>query len=302
MTRTVIIGAGKSGLAAARHLLAKGEDVVLNDRRSDPGRRMEIDLAALGIPGVWGRHPEALFEDCRMVVLSPGVPPSLAFLDAVRKRGVPVLGELELAHRELRRQDPSAKVLAITGTNGKSTTTDLTAHLLRASGLPSVACGNLGTPLIEAIEGAAAGTVYAVECSSYQLETVDSFHAEAAALLNLTADHLARHGTMERYLEAKQRIFRWQGPSDRRILPAAAPALALGAPGSGTTLPFGWGPSTEDGAWCDQGRMILREGGKDFDLGPRDELRIPGDHNVENALAAALLARHGGASLPALRD
>ena len=302
MSRTVIIGAGRSGLAAARYLLAQGEDVVLNDRRADPGRQMEAELAEMGLPGVWGRHPDSLFEDCGRIVLSPGVPADLPFLAAARGRGIPVLGELELAHRELRRCDPSARILAVTGTNGKSTTTDLAAHLLRQSGIPAAACGNLGMPLIEAFPAAAKGTVFVVECSSYQLETVETFHAEAAALLNLTPDHLARHGTMDRYLAAKQRIFLGQGFEDLRILPGAALHLGELAPGQGSLAVFGWGQPERDGAWCDDaGRLILRQGEALHQLLHRDELRIPGDHNVENALAAALLASHGGAFLEGLR-
>jgi UDP-N-acetylmuramoylalanine--D-glutamate ligase len=214
-----------------------------------------------------------------------------------------VVGELELAHAALRKRDATAKVLAVTGTNGKSTTTDLTAHLLKQAGLPALACGNLGTPLIEALEGAAAGTVFAVECSSYQLETAESFHAEAAAFLNLTPDHLARHGSMARYLEAKQKVFLGQGAGDLRVLPAAQPALGSGAPGTGATALFGWGPPEQEGAWCDgAGRLALCEGGVVLELLDRRELKIPGDHNVENALAAALLARHGGATVEALRQ
>ncbi len=303
MSRTVIIGAGRSGLAAARHLLSKGGEVVLNDRRTSPGRAMEAELAHLGLPGVWGQHPDALFEECALIVLSPGVPPDLPFLQAARARGVPVVGELELAHAELRERDPSARILAVTGTNGKSTTTDLAAHLLRTSGIPTAACGNLGTPLIEALGHAVPGTVFAVECSSYQLETADAFHAEAAAFLNLTPDHLARHGSMARYQEAKARIFRGQGPTDLRVLPAGGPLADAPLPGQGATARFGWGTPSAEGAWClSGGRLVLREGGEILDLVDRTALRIPGDHNVENALAAALLARHGGASMESLRD
>lgn len=214
MPYTLVLGAGRTGLAVARFLHARGREVVLNDRRSHPGRELEWQMAELGIPGVWGSHPEALLEDCAGIVLSPGIPPALPFLVEARRRGLPVQGELELAHRELRAADPAARILAVTGTNGKSTTTDLLAHLLRAAGLPAVACGNLGMPLIEAQGGTVPGTLYALECSSYQLETSETFHAEGAALLNLTPDHLARHGTMEAYLEAKLRIFAGQGPSD----------------------------------------------------------------------------------------
>lgn len=304
MGRHVIVGAGRSGLAVARHLAKSGVDAVLTDARAEPDEATRRVLESLGIPGVWGAHPESLLEGAEALVLSPGVSPGIPFVQAARSRGIPVLGELELAHRALRAQDPSARILAVTGTNGKSTTTDLLAHLLRAASLPAKACGNLGTPLLEAKEVAAAGTVYALECSSYQLETVDTFHAEGAALLNLTPDHLARHGTLEAYLAAKQRIFGHQGPEDLRVLPSAHPDLGSGAPGSGRLATFGWSEPGGAGAWCDgEGRLRLRDaaGGME-DLLHRSELRIPGDHNVENALAAALLARHAGVPLVALRN
>jgi UDP-N-acetylmuramoylalanine--D-glutamate ligase len=299
MSMTIVLGAGRTGLAVAGHLHARGVDVVLNDRRSRPARDLEVTLAELGIPGVWGLHPEILLGECEAIILSPGIPPDLPFLVEARRRGITIEGELELAHRHLRQQDPSAKVLAVTGTNGKSTTTDLLAHLLKAAGLPAVACGNLGTPLIEAIQDAAPGTLYALECSSYQLETSRDFHAEGAALLNLSPDHLARHGTMERYLEAKQRIFANQREMDVCVTPFSEPGFALGA---GRQLRFGWGAPNGDGAWCGaDGNLRLAERDTVETLLHRRELRIPGDHNVENAMAAALLARQAGVGLEPLR-
>ena len=300
MGRIVIIGAGRSGLAAVAHLRKSGREVLLNERRAEPDGVTVARLAELGVPGVWGDHPLALLEDCDEVLLSPGVPPGLPFVEEALARGISVIGELELAHRVLRARDDGSMLLAITGTNGKSTTTDLTAHLLKTSGLPTVACGNLGVPLIEALDGAAPGTRFALECSSYQLETVRTFHAEGAALLNLTPDHLARHGSMERYLDAKLRIFERQGPGDLRLLPMAAD---ISPRGQGLEARFGWGDPDMPGAWCDaSGRLQLRDReNRVLALVHRSELRIPGDHNVENALVAALLAHHGGADLEALR-
>ncbi|HOD32454.1 MAG TPA: UDP-N-acetylmuramoyl-L-alanine--D-glutamate ligase [Holophaga sp.] len=300
MARTVVIGAARSGLAAAGHLSRSGRDVVLTDRKAEPEPDLVAQLGRLGVPGVWGSHPLSLLEDCEEVVLSPGVPPSMPFVMEALGRGIPVTGELEVAHRALRAQDPEARILAVTGTNGKSTTTDLLAHLLRTAGLPAAACGNLGTPLTEALEGARSGTRYALECSSYQLETVRGFRAEGAALLNLTPDHLARHGTLEAYLAAKLRIFERQGPEDVRVLPLEA---RWDVPGQGRTLHFGWREPDGDGAWCGgDGRIRLKESGAVLDLLHRSDLRIPGDHNVENALAALLLARHGGGALEALAE
>jgi len=294
--RTVVMGAGRSGLAAARFLAGRGGAVVLTDRRLEPGAALELELAKAGIPGVWGDHPFALLEDCEALVISPGIPRTASFVGEAIARGIEVIGEVELAHRLLRERNDGSCVLAVTGTNGKSTTTDLVAHLLKASCLAAVACGNLGTPVIEAVQGAGPGTVFVIELSSYQLESVRSFRAEGAAFLNLTPDHLARHGTMEAYRTTKLRIFERQTPADLRVVPAAHPEWWQDAPGEGRVARFGWSPCE---AWCDAaGQLHLHEEA----LLHRSELRIPGDHNVENALAACLLARQGGATLAGLRE
>lgn len=294
--RTVVMGAGRSGLAAAHFLAGKGHAVVLTDSRLEPGASLELELAKAGIPGVWGSHPLALLDECDELVISPGIPRSIPFVTEALGRGLPVIGEVELAHRLLRERNDGCRVLAVTGTNGKSTTTDLVAHVLRASGISAVACGNLGTPMIEAVQAAPAGTVFAVELSSYQLESTRSFHAEGAAFLNLTPDHLARHGTMETYRRTKLRIFEGQTAEDVRVVPFAHPEWWQDAPGAGQTACFGWSPCD---AWCDEaGTMRFR----DEVLLARSELRIPGEHNVENALAASLLARRAGASLDGLRE
>ena len=303
MARVVVLGAGRSGLAVAAHFSRLGEEVVVSDRRPEPDSLTVQELSRMGVHGIWGPHPAALLEGCREIVLSPGVPPSIPFVQEALHRGIPVIGELELAHRVLRRRADGSRLLAVTGTNGKSTTTDLLAHLLEAAGLPAVACGNLGTPLLAAMEGQGEGTRYALECSSYQLETIRDFHADGAAILNLTPDHLARHGSMEAYLDAKLRIFERQNPEDVRLTPASDPTFDAFAPGHGRTFRFGWGAPKGPGAWCEpDGTLWLVDGqGNRERLVHRQELRIPGDHNVENALAAAILAFHGGAGAEGIR-
>jgi UDP-N-acetylmuramoylalanine--D-glutamate ligase len=302
MGRIVVVGAGRSGLGVVEHLVKAGREVVVTDGASTPNPATVARLAALGVLAVWGAHPLTLLDGCEEVVLSPGVPPSLELAQEALRLGLPVIGELELAHRALRQRDPLAMILAITGTNGKSTTTDLLAHLLKAAGLPAVACGNLGTPLIAALEGAELGTRFALECSSYQLETVVDFHAEAAAALNLTPDHLARHGTMEAYRAAKLRIFQHQTEADLRLTPANDPQFEAQAPGQGRPARFGWDCPEGPGAWCDEhGTLWLKDAYGEHPLLNRNQLTIPGDHNVENALAAAVLAGHGGADLDSIR-
>ena len=294
--RTVVMGAGRSGLAAARFLASKGHPVVLTDSRRDPGPTLEIELAKSSIPGVWGGHPFALLEGCGELVISPGIPRTAPFVAEALARGVPVIGEVELAHRLIRERNGGSRVLAVTGTNGKSTTTDLVAHLLKASGMPAIACGNLGTPMIEAVQTAPSRAVFVVELSSYQLESIRAFHAEGAAFLNLTPDHLARHGTMETYRKTKLRIFEGQAAEDLRVVPVAHPEWWQDAPGDGHTARFGW---SECEAWCDGSGGLQLHGEA---LLSRSELLIPGDHNVENALAASLLARHAGAPPEGIRE
>jgi len=303
MGRFVVIGAGKSGLAAAAHLVGTGAEVVLSDRSVCPDPALVAELASLGVMGVWGAHPLSLLEDCCEVILSPGVPPSIPFVQKAHELRIPVIGELELGHRVLRERRDGSMILAVTGTNGKSTTTDLLAHLLKTAGLPSIACGNLGTPLLTALQGAGPNTRFAVECSSYQLETIRCFHAEASVLLNLTPDHLARHGSMEAYLDAKLRIFERQDLADLRLTPAQDPTFDAFASGHGHAARFGWGAPKGIGAWCDKDELFLVDAkGNTERLVHRDELKIPGRHNVENALAASALAQHGGASLEAIRE
>jgi UDP-N-acetylmuramoylalanine--D-glutamate ligase len=294
--RTVVMGAGRSGLAAARFLASQGRSVVLTDSRPDPGRTLETELAQAGIPGVWGDHPFVLLDACDELVISPGIPRTSAFVSEALDRGISVIGEVELAHRLIRARNDGSRVLAVTGTNGKSTTTDLVAHLLRVSGLPSIACGNLGTPVIEAVQAAPPAAIFAVELSSYQLESVQTLHAEGAAFLNLTPDHLARHGTMETYRKTKLRIFENQTARDLRVVPAVHPEWWQDAPGAGRTARFGWSACE---AWCDASGVLHLHGEA---LLRRSELVIPGDHNVENALAASLLARQAGASLGGIRE
>lgn len=303
MAHVLVLGAGRSGRASAAHLAREREEVVLAELKAPPDPPVVRHLLDLGVPAVWGPHPLALLEGCREIVLSPGISPRIPFLQAARARGIPVTGELELAHRALRARHSGARLLAVTGTNGKSTTTDLLAHLLAASGLAARACGNLGTPLVEAMAGAPAGTRFAVECSSYQLETVEGFRADGAAILNLTPDHLARHGTLAAYRAAKLRIFEHQRPEDLALTRQDDPAMAADAPGTGRRAHFGWRAPEGPGAWCGpDGLLRLRDAdGSEVPLVHRRELKIPGDHNVENALAAAVLARHGGATLEGIR-
>ncbi|MDR0498525.1 MAG: UDP-N-acetylmuramoyl-L-alanine--D-glutamate ligase [Holophagales bacterium] len=303
MEHTVIVGAGNSGLAVAKYLSGFRSPAVLTDINQHPGQDLLTKLADWDVPGVWGSHPFTLLDTASEVVLSPVVDPKNPFVQEAKRQGIPVIGELEFAHRVLRIKDATATVLAITGTNGKSTTTDLTAHLLKTGGLSAIACGNIGLPFLDAVDSAAPGTRFVLECSSYQLETIVDFKAEAAAILNLTPDHLARHGSMTAYLEAKLRVFENQSSNDLCITPQNANFLTSFSP-IGQRGVFGWEYVEGQGAWCgSDGNLYVRDrGGTVTDLINRSRLLIPGNHNVENALAAILLAMRGGASVEAVRS
>ncbi|MBL0209596.1 MAG: UDP-N-acetylmuramoyl-L-alanine--D-glutamate ligase [Holophagaceae bacterium] len=303
MARTIVLGAGKSGLAAARFLASRGIEAVVTDSKAQPSPAQIEALLQGQIPAVWGGHPLSLLDGCAEVVLSPGISPGVPFAVEALRRGIPVIGEIELAHRALRARSDGSRILAITGTNGKSTTTDLLAHLLGSSGLKAVACGNLGKPFLQAVVENGPGTIYALELSSYQLETIQDFHAEGAAFLNLTPDHLARHGTLESYRRTKLRIFQRQAEMDLRVVPASHPEWWSDAPGTAATAMFGWEAPAGPGAFCGSDGWLRAKDidGSITDILHRSELKIPGGHNVENALVALLLAWHGGAPMESIR-
>ncbi|HEX9748560.1 MAG TPA: UDP-N-acetylmuramoyl-L-alanine--D-glutamate ligase, partial [Methylomirabilota bacterium] len=217
-----VVGLAKSGVAAARLIRRLGGRVLASD--SSPLEALPEEARGLERLGctLWaGGHPDAAFAGADLVVVSPGVPLELPALVAVRAREVPIIGELELAWRVM-----EADVIAITGTNGKTTTTALTGELLRTQVRPVLVGGNIGTPLAEhALEFPGDGIVVA-EVSSFQLDAVDRFRPRVGAILNITPDHLDRHGTFEHYLEAKARIFANQTPTDCAVLNADDPVTA----------------------------------------------------------------------------
>lgn len=287
--RVLIVGFGRSGRAAAALALSRGARVAITDLRS--AEELAAQLATLqgSVELHLGSHTAAAFRGRDLVVLSPGVPP-LAELEVARAEGAEITGELEFAAREMR-----GRMLAITGTNGKSTTTALTGALCAATGTATFTGGNLGTPLSEGVDGEALRSGFAVvEVSSFQLETVAQFHAHAAALLNITADHLERHGGLDGYAAMKRRIFINQEAGDRAIFNADDPLVAdlvTGLPAQ----PFAFSLQREVacGAFRSGGDIVLRGVGADERYAIA-ELPLIGSHNVANVMAALLLARTSG--------
>src|SRR5512132_340265 len=212
--RVLVVGLGKSGVASALFLQSRGARVTVSDAKAEEQLRNEIPaLLDKGITVETGKHGERTFRDQDLIVVSPGVPNDVPPLVNARKSGTPVIGEIELAARYLQ-----GEVIAITGSNGKTTTTTLTGEVIAAGGLQSLVGGNIGTPAITFVEQSTPKTWVVLEISSFQLETIETFRPHIAAILNITPDHLDRHGSMESYIAAKARIFENQTEKDYAVL------------------------------------------------------------------------------------
>ena len=291
-----VVGLARSGVAACRLLRALGARVTGTDARAADALAPEARaLSAEGVRLVLGGHPPEAFETAELVVVSPGVPADHPALVQRRERGVPVMGEVELAYRTM-----TAEFVAITGTNGKTTTTALAGALLRESGRPVLVGGNIGRPLAaEALTFAESGWVVA-EVSSFQLETTEAFRPHVAAVLNVTPDHLDRHGSLAAYAEAKARIFRAQGRGDWAVLNADDPgASALASRVSARQLWFSRLRPVPHGTWVRDGWVTLSIGPDDQPVCPVSDVFLRGAHNLENVLAATACA--GALGVPPVR-
>lgn len=304
--RALVYGLGLSGKAAAALLLARGVEVWAVDRRAGTAEEPELRLGALAndprfhlLPEPGESWPELPLETLDGVVLSPGVPQGKPLLAAARAAGLPLLAEVELAFPFL-----DGPLVGITGSNGKSTTTAMTGALLQAAGLDAVTCGNIGEPLSGQVPAGpvpAPGRVYVAELSSFQLEGIHSLRPIAGALLNLSPDHLDRHGSLEAYLEAKLRLFENQGPGDVAILNADdAPLAGLASRLRGRCRTFSRLRPVEDGCYVDGSVVVEVSPAGRRELFTLQDIPVPGGHNVENAMAAALLALAAGAPAESL--
>ena len=288
----LVVGLGESGKAAARFLAARGARVAVADRRSDAGNAAAMaELAGLDLEYRFGAHGEGDFLGYDLIVPSPGVPWNLPALEAARHAGAEVRGELDLAADELR-----GRAVGITGSNGKTTTTALTGHILAEAGLPVVVAGNIGTPVLAVVDGSRDEQWNVLELSSFQLEASERFRCHIAAVLNVTPDHLDRHGNFEAYAAAKARIFAAQTASDFAVLNAADATCRSWAPAlTAAVRRFGRGGEVRPGTWAADG-AIVRDGERVSDL----ELPIRGAHNLENALAAVEVCALAGVPVAAI--
>ncbi len=291
----LVVGLAKSGVAAAMLLTERGARVRATDAKAaDALGDAPALLAAVGVELHLGGHPPAALDGVSLVVASPGVPESAPPLREARARGIETIGELELAWRCLPR---AVRVVAITGSNGKSTTTTLAAHLLAAGGVDVWAGGNLGVPLSELSRRPDPPSVAVVEVSSFQLESAPTFAPFAAAWLNASRNHLDRHPSFEEYVAIKARIWRNAGPTTWTVFHRDDPAVSShAARAGGRHLSFGRGePPPGGGAGVVDSSVAVRLPGGATERYGLDRFPAPGAHNAENAAAAILLARVAGA-------
>ena len=306
--KVVVVGLAQTGIATARFCHRRGARVTVTDAKpADKLAEQLAQLADLPLTLELGGHHVASFTSADLVVMSPGVP-MLPEMIAARAAGVEVIAEIELAYRFLA---PGARLLAITGTNGKSTTTALTGALCTASGRPTFCGGNLGNmPMIDAVDHPANvdGGLIVVEVAAFMLEHCTSFAPDAGVLTNITPDHLDRFGTMDGYAEMKGRIWEWQGEDDVAIANAADSwVVREAAPHELRVMWFDSRPGLEVGRGAclsrDRKEIVMRgvPGVPGEERLPVDDLVIVGNHNLENAMGAYLAARSVGVSIEAIR-
>ncbi|MFH1138920.1 MAG: UDP-N-acetylmuramoyl-L-alanine--D-glutamate ligase [Pseudomonadota bacterium] len=289
--KVVVVGLAKTGQAAVEFLVRRGARVIGTDLR--PWEDLPAQVKALTEQGAIlevGGHKIETFTQADLIVVSPGVPPTIEPLQRARDRGTPITGELELASRFV-----DIPLVAVTGSNGKTTTTSLIGEIFRAAGRKVFVGGNIGAPLIGFVSSGEPADVAVVEVSSFQLETTETFCPDTALLLNATPDHLDRHAGFEEYLRLKARVFERQGPEHTAILNADDPAV-MGLEVKARRLLFSRKTKPCRGACVENGRLMLLDDGRELGGLPVRDLTLVGAHNQENVMAAGLAALTLGVS------
>ena len=295
----LVVGMGKSGRAAVTALCELGARVAAQDSNSIDKMDPEFIeyLKANDVKMIFGETPEDM-SSYDALVLSPGVPTDIPMVNAARSAGAEIIGELELAYRL-----SEAKYAAITGTNGKTTTTTLVGEIFKASGRKTSVVGNIGNPVVTEAMNADAENWMVAEVSSFQLETTCEFTPEVSAVLNLTPDHLNRHKTMEAYGAAKARVFANQTEDQYLVINYDDKlCYSLAEDCKATIVPFSRKEKLEYGAFLDGDTLMINDGSNLLPVCRADELRIIGDHNVENVLAAAAISYWAGIDIKTIRD
>lgn len=296
--KVLVVGMARSGVAAAQLLRSAGAVVTVNDTKSEEqlGEQIAV-LEGLQLERRFGCAAEELLEGKDCLVISPGIPDTAPFVQKARDMGIYVTGELELAYQLSR-----GTLVAVSGTNGKTTTVSLLGEIFRNAGKMAHVVGNIGYPYSLAALVSKPDDVLVCEVSSFQMETADQFRPHVALLTNITEDHLNRHGTMDVYRSMKMRMFRNQDAGDYAIFNADDPGLAgLAERVRSHVLKFSRLRPVREGAFVDNGSIVVRFGGTEKKVCAVSDVRIPGPHNLENALGAVCTAIAMDVPIPVIR-
>lgn len=289
--RVLVVGLARTGLVVSIFCAAYGAIVTAIDEKAETELVSTAErLRAAGVTLGFGAARPEVFVNQDLIIVSPGVPAKLPGLELARNRSIPVWSEIELAWRLLR-----GKLVAITGSNGKTTTTALTAHILQSAKIPVLVGGNIGTPLLARVEASSDSTVTVAEVSSFQLETIDAFRPDVGVLLNLTPDHIDRHGSFEEYARAKQKLFQNMLDRDAAVLNADDPQVAQRGPVRGQAFWFSRQKRLAAGTFLRGDQILFRRDGSESVLMRRGDIPLRGEHNLENVLAASTAAIIAGA-------
>lgn len=289
--KVLVVGLARTGIATARFCLEHGATVTAIDSRGESELGAEVqELRNQGVILQFGAGSDESLLKQDLVVPSPGVPADAPLLQAARAKGITVWSEIELADRFL-----EGRLVGITGSNGKTTTTSLVHHILRTAGFSTLVAGNIGTPMISRVALTSADTITVAELSSFQLELIETFHPDIAVLLNLTPDHLDRHKTMEAYAAAKARIFEKQTESDFAVMNADDAASVAYAPKKPQVYWFSRKNAVQQGSYLRGEEIVFVTSKQEEVLLTLGDVALPGGHNLENVLAAVTAARLEGA-------
>jgi UDP-N-acetylmuramoylalanine--D-glutamate ligase len=294
--RLLVVGLARTGVATSLFCAARGAAVTATDSR--PEKEIGAEIAKLHAAGVTlelGGHHERTFLAQELIIPSPGVPADAPLLQSARAKGITIWSEIELAYRFLK-----GRLIGITGSNGKTTTTSLVDHILKGAGYSTILAGNIGTPLIGRVDASRDDTITMLELSSFQLELIETFRPNIGVFLNLTADHLDRHRTIAAYGAAKARLFENQTEEDFAVLNADDPATTPYAPSLPQVYWFSRKQRVAQGAYLLSGEIIFRRNGREEAVLKREDIALPGAHNLENVLAAVAAARIVGADVNAI--
>ena len=294
----LVVGMARSGIASAKLLAKNGYRVIINDLKRDISGLFEA-LGDIEFVNGLGAPPEAFLEETDLMVLSPVIPIFRPFVKSAIDMGIEVIGEIELGYRYC---DRGSKFVCIGGTNGKTTTTALTGEIFKTAGRNTFVLGNIGIPICEHAEEVKAGDFVVAETASLQLESIVDFRANAAGLLNITEDHINRFGSMEAYIAAKVRMFENQTEEDFAILNLDDPIVrGMANKTKARVIYISLESEPEEGAFIRDGSIMWRFDGREVKVLPISELRIPGEHNVQNAMCAIALSLCMGIELEPLR-